>query len=173
MITSRSRIARSKVYAFKILINIINLFPIQVAQIYSPMIHLWHCFFPLTLFNTMSWKILIFFHKWKFISQGSFIFLSLWVRLSILICNRTIYILFTIMYLYSLPIFIDLVCYDLWEIIANLRNELFGMICRYFFPVHHLSLTLFLVFFYIVKNSNLFFLFNLWVLVQTLKDLSP
>lgn len=131
-----------KVYAFKFVINIANLFPIQVVPIYSPTIHLWDGLLPIpsSILGYQAFNLCLS-DKWKIASHCSFLFLLLGVRLSILTYSWIILIFFTMICLYLLPIFIELLV--LW-LVENLwvceKLSLFCyVICRYYFPVCHLS----------------------------------
>lgn len=68
-------------------------------------------------------------------------------------------------YLYCLPIFIELLCYDLQEIFANLRNELFWYDLQIFFP--SLSFFFWLCFWYFfilwkIPINFLYVTFEFW-----------
>ena len=116
-------------------------FPYRLYLFTSPTIHLWDGLLPiLSILGYQAFNLCLS-DKWKIVSQCSFLFLLLWVRLSILTYSWIILIFFTMICLYLLPIFIELLA--LW-LVENLwvceKLSLFCyLIYRYYFPVCHLS----------------------------------
>lgn len=144
-------------------------FPYRLYLFTSPTIHLWDGLLPIPSILGYQAFNLCLSDKWKIVSQCSFLFLLLWVRLSILTYSWIILIFFTMICLYLLPIFIELLA--IW-LVENLwvceKLSLFCyLIYRHYFSVCHLSFD-FVYGFYAIQKL-IFILWDLSVFFSTLE----